>query len=175
MVNPSQTNLSVKTDDTTVSKIVLTILIFLFGMSGVLTPRLFDPFSTKISYLNLTACGVIISAALVHLLSDASETLYNAPLPKISENHPYPWSYFICGLSFILLFSFERVLIHQLLHHHHHHGHKHKRKHKHKHNHHDHHHNHDHTPTHDTLDSNHVIHDEDEHQYEDEHEYKYEY
>ena len=54
----------------TEAKITLTILIFIFGMSGVLTPRLFNPFGRKISYLNLIACGVITSTALIHLLSD---------------------------------------------------------------------------------------------------------
>lgn len=37
----------------------------------------------------------------------------------------------ICGLSFILLFFFERLLIHQLLHNHHHHGHAHDKSHGH--------------------------------------------
>eukprot|EP01083_Nonionella_stella_P024941 68689_1 len=107
-------------------KTILIILIFLFAIIGVLTPRLFDPFGAKISYANLVACGVIISAALVHLLSEASIRLYSAPLPTSSGGNPYPWAYLICGLSFILLFFFERLLIHQLLHHHHHHGHQHK-------------------------------------------------
>ena len=119
-------------DNSDAIKIVLTCLIFLFAMCGILTPRLFNPFGKKLSYANLIACGVIISAALVHLLSDASQTLYNAPLPKTNNGKPYPWSYFICGISFICLFSFERLLIHQLLHNHHHHGHKHKHTHSHQ-------------------------------------------
>ena len=68
--------------DITTLKIALTILIFLFGVFGILTPRLFNPFGSKISYANLIACGVIISAALVHLLSNASQNLLIAPLPK---------------------------------------------------------------------------------------------
>ena len=65
-------------------KLTLAVMIFVFGVSGVLTPRLFDPFGTKISYANLMSCGVIISAALVHLLDDATQTLNTAPLPKLS-------------------------------------------------------------------------------------------
>mmetsp|Transcript_16334 Transcript_16334/g.25124 ORF Transcript_16334/g.25124 Transcript_16334/m.25124 type:complete len:422 (-) Transcript_16334:93-1358(-) len=107
-------------------KIALTVCIFFFGIAGGLTPRLFDPFGSKLSYANLISCGVLISAALVHLLSDASITLYFV-LPPISSSNQkqFPWSYFVCGLSFILLFFFERLLIHQMLHHHHHHGHTH--------------------------------------------------
>lgn len=70
-------------------------------------PRCFDPFGHNLSYANLTSCGVIIAAALVHLLGDASEG-------DLNEN--YPWSYVICGLSFISLFAFERLLIHTMLH-----------------------------------------------------------
>jgi len=92
-------------------KVGLMVCIFTFGCCGILTPRCFDPFGDSLSYANLVSCGVIISAALVHLLSDASKG-------AISES--YPWSYFICGLSFISLFAFERLLIHTFLHKKHH-------------------------------------------------------
>ena len=44
-------------------KLGLSISIFVCGIAGVLTPRLLDPFGAKLAYFNLTACGVIISAA----------------------------------------------------------------------------------------------------------------
>eukprot|EP01084_Bolivina_argentea_P152133 265431_1 len=126
-----------ESDDLRTLKITLTILIFLFAICGVLTPRLFNPFGSKISYANLLSCGVIIAAALVHLLSAASIGLMSSPLPKASGDEPYPWSYFFCGLSFISLFFFERLLIHHFLHQkHHHHHHK---NHLHHHQHHQHH------------------------------------
>ena len=74
---------------------------------------------------------------------------------KHFEKHidsPYPWAFLICGLSFILLFFLERILVHQLLHHHHHHGHTQELEQQHvdvvendcDHHHEDHHHHHEH-------------------------------
>ena len=100
-----------------VLKIALTVFIFIFGASGLLTPRLFNPFGDTLSYANLVSAGVILSAAMVHLLSDASS--------KLSQYETYPWAFVIAGLSFLALFAFERFLVHVFLHkthHHHHHG-----------------------------------------------------
>ena len=93
-------------------KIILMLCIFVSGLCGIVTPRCFDPFGDNISYANLVSCGVIMAAALVHLLPDASKGAISAS---------YPWSYVIFGASFIGLFSFERILIHTLLHRQHHH------------------------------------------------------
>ena len=66
-------------------KLALSILILVSGICGVLTPRLFDPFGAKLSYANLVSCGIVLSAGLVHLLGDASESLRSAPLPTTHE------------------------------------------------------------------------------------------
>ena len=85
-------------------KLTLSVFIFLFGVSGVLTPRLFDPFGSKITYSNLVSCGVIISAALVHLLNDATTTLNAAPLPKVSG-----------GNKLLFFLSLHCVHVHELV------------------------------------------------------------
>ena len=97
-------------------KIVLTIVIFLSAFTGVLTPRLFNPFGNKLSYANIMAAGVLVSGGFIHLLPDASDALKDAPLPKAAFNQPYPWSYLISSFTMLFLFIFERLLVHHLLH-----------------------------------------------------------
>ena len=70
-------------------KLTISVLIFISGLFGVLSPRLFNPFGTKISYANLISCGVLISAGLVHLLGDATEALNDSPLPKLEGGTDY--------------------------------------------------------------------------------------
>ena len=96
-------------------KIASTVLIFFSAFCGVLTPRLFNPFGNKMTYGNLLAAGVLISGGFVHLLSDASNSLEHSPLPKAAFNQPYPWAYFICALTLLGLFLFERILVHHCL------------------------------------------------------------
>ena len=87
-------------------------IILLTGLFGVLSPRLFKPYGNKLSYASLFSSGILLSAAVVHLLGDASEGLSESPLPD------FPWAYFLCGLSFYALYFFERWVIHLLVHNH---------------------------------------------------------
>ena len=52
-------------------KISLIIIIFVSGILGVLAPRAFQPFGSWLSIASLLSSGVLLAAALVHLLGDA--------------------------------------------------------------------------------------------------------
>eukprot|EP00486_Rosalina_sp_Unknown_P009536 CAMPEP_0201590666 /NCGR_PEP_ID=MMETSP0190_2-20130828/180542_1 /ASSEMBLY_ACC=CAM_ASM_000263 /TAXON_ID=37353 /ORGANISM="Rosalina sp." /LENGTH=413 /DNA_ID=CAMNT_0048047309 /DNA_START=14 /DNA_END=1255 /DNA_ORIENTATION=- len=100
-------------------KISLIIIIFCSGVFGVLSPRLFKPFGSRLSYASLLSSGVLLAAALVHLLGDAADGLESAPLPKTADGDPFPWAYLFCGGSFYFLYFFERFVLHALAHHDH--------------------------------------------------------
>eukprot|EP01084_Bolivina_argentea_P267282 453661_1 len=100
-------------------KISLIIIIFFSGIFGVLSPRLFKPFGSRLSYASLLSSGVLLAASLVHLLGDAADGLESSPLPKTSDGDAFPWAYFLCGTSFYFLYFFERFVIHALAHHDH--------------------------------------------------------
>eukprot|EP01084_Bolivina_argentea_P144042 252820_1 len=91
-------------------KAIMIGAIFCSGLFGVLSPRLFRPYGSKLSYASLFSSGILLSAAIVHLLGDADKSLSNSPLPD------FPWAYFLCGLSFYLLYFFERFFIHFFAH-----------------------------------------------------------
>eukprot|EP01084_Bolivina_argentea_P089966 162192_1 len=105
-------------DKVLIFKATMICIIFCSGLFGVLSPRLFRPYGSKLSYASLFSSGILLSAAIVHLLGDASEALSESPLPD------FPWAYFFCGLSFYLLYFFERWFIHFLVHTNSHSGHK---------------------------------------------------
>eukprot|EP01083_Nonionella_stella_P167841 565078_1 len=91
-------------------KAIMIGAIFCSGLFGVLSPRLFRPYGSKLSYASLFSSGILLSAAIVHLLGDADKNLSNSPLPD------FPWAYFLCGLSFYLLYFFERFFLHLFAH-----------------------------------------------------------
>eukprot|EP00483_Globobulimina_turgida_P012238 UN12260 len=101
-------------------KISLIVIIFISGIFGVLSPRLFKPFGSRLSYASLLSSGVLLAASLVHLLGDAADGLESSPLPKTSDGDAFPWAYFFCGLSFYFLYFFERFVLHALVHNTHH-------------------------------------------------------
>ncbi len=88
-------------------KISLIVIIFFSGIFGVLSPRLFKPFGSRLSYASLLSSGVLLAASLVHLLGDAA------------DGDAFPCAYFVCGASFYFLYFFERFVIHALAHHDH--------------------------------------------------------
>ena len=94
----------------TAFKGVMIAVIFMSGLFGVLSPRLFKPYSSRLSYASLFSSGILLSAALVHLLFDASQGL--------AESFDFPFAFFFCGLSFYFLYFFERWVIHLLAHSH---------------------------------------------------------
>ena len=96
----------------TVFKAVMICIIFLSGLGGVMSPRLFRPYSSRLSYASLFSSGILMAAAIVHLLGDSAEGLSESPLPD------FPWAYFFCGTSFYLLYFFERWIIHLIAHNH---------------------------------------------------------
>ena len=101
----------------TTLKISLIIIIFFSGVFGVLSPRLFKPFGSRLAYASLLSSGVLLSAALVHLLGDAADGISeSSPLPKTADGDAYPWAYFFCGASFYFLYFFERFALHSLSH-----------------------------------------------------------
>ena len=57
-------------------KLLLIAVIFLFGFSGVLTPRLFNSKGNNLKYANLFSSGVLLAAALIHLLPDAVNNIH---------------------------------------------------------------------------------------------------
>lgn len=77
-----------------------------------MSPRLFKPYSSRLSYASLFSSGVLMAAASVHLLGDAAEGLSESPLPD------FPWAYFFCFTSFYFLYFFERWVIHLFAHNH---------------------------------------------------------
>ena len=92
-------------------KIFFIVVIFVCGWFGVLSPRCFDPFGKRLTYGNLFSSGVLMSAALVHLLGDATGDLEDSPLPKTADGESYPWGFLVCALSFYCLFIIERLFI----------------------------------------------------------------
>lgn len=118
-----------------------------------------------ISVLNCLAGGVVLGALLMHMLP---ETILVGEAGACGHSHDFQWGLFSAGVSFLLLFSVDRMF---LSHAHcenesgeetklkdaedagHSHDHSHGHHHHHDHSHsHDHHH-HDHIHRHDSLDS----------------------
>ena len=81
------------------TKLLTALIIFICGLLSTVTP-LFVAGSneTLFSAGNMMASGVLLSAGLVHQLADSASAL---------EDYEYPWSFFICGLTFILFLIFE--------------------------------------------------------------------
>eukprot|EP01084_Bolivina_argentea_P172495 298811_1 len=94
-------------------KQIMVFVIFLFGFIGVISPRLFNAYGSNLSYASLFSSGVLLSAAMVHLLGDAADGLADSPLPD------FPWAYFLCCLSFYSLYFFEIWITNLLLRHSH--------------------------------------------------------
>lgn len=61
-------------------KVILLVLIIIFSVSGVLSPRLFKINNRKITYASLCLSGVLFSAGIVHLLSESVQSV-NESLP----------------------------------------------------------------------------------------------
>lgn len=84
------------------TKLLTALIIFLCGFVSTITP-LFVAGSNEALFSagNMMACGVLLAAGLVHQLADSAAAL---------QDWEFPWSFFICGLTFILfLISEESV------------------------------------------------------------------
>ena len=83
-------------------KLALVFLLFFIGLAGVLLPTIIKSKHRRISSLgNMFSAGVLLSAAIVHELADASTTSLNSG--------KFPVANFVCGVSFILLLIIEEV------------------------------------------------------------------
>jgi len=88
-------------------KVIIMLAIFLSGFLGVMTPRVFDPFGKRLSLANLLSSGVLLSAAMIHLLPDSASNLNLKSIPGST----YPYGYLCCAASFYILFIVERLII----------------------------------------------------------------
>lgn len=79
--------------------LVCALTIFIVGYLGVLAAYYFRDLEF-FSVLNVFSGGLMFSAGLIHLLPDAAESLED----------DYPWAFFCCSSSFLLLFLLEKVL-----------------------------------------------------------------
>lgn len=79
--------------------LVCALTIFIVGYLGVLAAYFFRDLEF-FSVLNVFSGGLMFSAGLIHLLPDAAESLED----------DYPWAFFCCSSSFLLLFLLEKFL-----------------------------------------------------------------
>ena len=82
------------------TKLFTALVIFLCGLLSTISPLFIAGRNEELfSAGNMMAAGVLLSAGLVHQLADSSSSL--------DVEGGYPWSFFICGLTFILFLIFE--------------------------------------------------------------------
>ena len=84
-------------------KIVLTIVLLILGLASVLAPKYCcknKPYWFSVG--NMFSAGVLLSAALVHSLSDANSTIFY-------ESSTIPYANMICGFSFLVMLLIEEV------------------------------------------------------------------
>ena len=82
------------------TKLLTALVIFLCGLLSTISPLFVAGRNEALfSAGNMLAAGVLLAAGLVHQLADSSSTL--------DEPDGYPWSFFICGFTFIMFLIFE--------------------------------------------------------------------
>lgn len=83
------------------TKLLTALVIFLCGLVSTITPLFVVSTNEALfSAGNMVACGVLLSAGLVHQLADSAAS-------PLDQDDGYPWSFFICGLTFIVFLIFE--------------------------------------------------------------------
>ena len=98
-------------------KIMLVIVLLLLGFLSVIAPKYFctnNPFWFSVG--NMFSAGVLLSAAIVHSLSDASESSFY-------QTYKVPYANMICGISFLCMLLVEEIghSAHESVHHNHNH------------------------------------------------------
>ncbi|KNC86935.1 hypothetical protein SARC_00937 [Sphaeroforma arctica JP610] len=93
-------------------KVIAIVGSFITGLAGLLVlplqSRLDDStFDVFVSYSNAFGGGVILAVGLMHMLSDANESL--------SEYYDYPWAYFMALVGYSIVFLIEDVMLNKLL------------------------------------------------------------
>lgn len=89
------------------TKLLTALVIFLCGLLSTISPLFVAGRNEALfSCGNMLAAGVLLAAGLVHQLADSSSTL--------DEPDGYPWSFSICGFTFIMFLIFEES-VHLLL------------------------------------------------------------
>lgn len=80
-------------------KLLTALIILLCGFLSAITPLFVAGSNVALfSAGNMMACGVLLAAGLVHQLADSASAL---------KDFDFPWSFFICGLTFILFLMSE--------------------------------------------------------------------
>jgi len=88
--------------DVNTAKLLAAIAIFLCGLISTLFPLMIARKSEAyFSIGNMMASGVLLAAGLCHQLADSAESL---------NNNDFPWSFFICGLTFLMFMVFEETV-----------------------------------------------------------------
>ena len=89
--------------DLVLFKIVLTIVLLILGLASVVAPKYCcknKPYWFSVG--NMFSAGVLLSAAVVHSLSDANSTIFY-------ESSKIPYANMICGFSFLVMLLIEEV------------------------------------------------------------------
>lgn len=82
------------------TKLLTALVIFICGFVSTMAPLFVVGANEALfSAGNMMAAGVLLAAGLVHQLADSSSSL--------DEDDGYPWSFFVCGITFILFLIFE--------------------------------------------------------------------
>lgn len=83
-------------------KLLIALVIFLCGLVSTILPLfIVSTNETAFAVGNMLASGVLLAAGLTHQLPDSSSSL--------DSEDGYPWSFLICGLTFILFLIFEET------------------------------------------------------------------
>jgi len=91
-------------DWTSLLKVGFSVVIFLVCLAGGIIPiRLSKYFSNPrtLSLANCISAGILMGAALIHLLFDAEDRQFD-----------YPFAHLCCGVGFFVAFILEKVLFH---------------------------------------------------------------
>ena len=78
--------------------------LFVIGLLGVFSPIYLRGNAALFSFGNMVAAGVLLGAALCHQLADADDDF-----EKACSHTDFPWSYCLCGISFLVLLIIEEM------------------------------------------------------------------
>ena len=84
-------------------KVILIIVLMILGFLSVVTPKYFcqgKPFLFSVG--NMFSAGVLLSAAIVHSLSDAGTSTFY-------QSYKVPYVNMICGISFLVMLLVEEI------------------------------------------------------------------
>jgi zinc transporter 1/2/3 len=87
-------------------KIVTALVIFLCGLLSTVSPMYVAGNDALFSAGNMMAAGVLLAAGLCHQLADSSSSL--------DQDEGFPWSFAVCGFTFIMFLICEES-VHLLL------------------------------------------------------------